>query len=70
MTRVYIYGQRSNPRYTLVRGMIRGWLIERQIPAMWSPMHKGWHVRTERVGDLIAQAELDGFEVRMKGELR
>jgi len=37
---------------------------------MWSPLRKGWQVRTDRIGDLIARAELDGFDVRMKGAVK
>lgn len=69
--RLYVYSIPENLRYTLVRGVsLRDWLRDNGIPAMWSPLRKGWQVRTDRIGDLIARAELDGFEVRMKGAVR
>lgn len=70
VNRVYVYGLRDNARYTLIRGHLREWLKAEGIPAMWSLTYRGWHVRTERIGDLIARAELAGYQVRMKGELR
>ena len=69
MRRLYVYGT-DNLRYTLVRGHLREWLRDNGIPAMWSPLRKGWQVRTDRIGDLIARAELDGFDVRMKGAVK
>lgn len=68
--RVYIYGISENLRYSLVRGHLRDWLKDEHIPALWTPRLKGWCVRTERIGDLIARAEISGYQVRMKGELR
>lgn len=71
MRRLYVWGISGNLRYTLVRGVdLRDWLRDNGIPAMWSPLRKGWQVRTDRIGDLIARAELDGFEVRMKGAVK
>lgn len=70
MNRVYVYGLRESPRYSLVRGHLGQWLKAEHIPAMYSITYKGWHIRTERIGDLIARAEHAGYEVRMKGELR
>lgn len=69
MTRLYVYGLRENTRYTLIRGFLMDWLRAERIPALWSPTYKGWHVRTDRLGDLLARAELAGFDVRMKGEV-
>ena len=69
MNRVYVYGMRENTRYTLVRGHLRDWLKAEAIPAMYSITYKGWHVRTERIGDLIARAEHAGYDVHMKGEV-
>lgn len=68
MRRLYVYGLRDSLRYTLVRGDLRDWLTGNGIPAMWMPRLKGWCVRTERIGDLIAQQ--DGYSVRMKGQVR
>lgn len=69
MNRVYVYGLPENVRYTLIRGHLRDWLKSERIPAMYSITYKGWHVRTERIGDLIARAEHAGYEVRMKGQV-
>lgn len=71
LRRLYVWGISGNLRYTLVRGVnLRDWLRDSGIPAMWSPLRKGWQVRTDRIGDLIARAELDGFDVRMKGAVK
>lgn len=67
MRRLYVYGMPENVRYTLVRGHLREWLKDSAIPAMWSPARKGWLIRTDRIGDVLARAELDGYDVRMKG---
>jgi hypothetical protein len=66
---VYVYPTAEGERYTLVRGPLRDWLKAESIPALRSITHKGWHVRTERIGDLIARAEHAGYEVRMKGQV-
>jgi hypothetical protein len=67
--RIYAYGMPENVRYTLVRGHLREWLREHSIPAMWSPARKGWLIRTDRLGDVLALAELDGYDVRLKGSV-
>ena len=68
MNRIYVYGlPERNSRYTLIRGHLRDWLKAENIPALRSVTHRGWCVRTERIGDLIARAEHAGFEVHMKG---
>lgn len=69
MNRIYVYGMPENSRYTLIRGHLRDWLKAENIPAMHSVTYKGWHVRTERIGDLIARAEHAGYEVHMKGRV-
>lgn len=70
MKRLYVYGMAAeNTRYTLVRGFIRDWLKNEGIPAMYSITYKGWHIRTERIGDVIARAEHAGYDVRMKGQV-
>jgi hypothetical protein len=68
---VYIYWLQSSVNYSLVRGdaELRDWLLEHNIPAMWTPRHRGWSIRTERMADLVAQAEHDGLQVQMKGQL-
>lgn len=68
---LYVYGNAGNTRYATLRTpnwrIVHGWLVDNKLPAMWSPTFRGWHVRTERVGDVIARAELAGFRVVMKG---
>ena len=65
-----VYGMPANLRYTLVRGPIRDLLKDNRIPAMWLPRLRGWTIRTERIGDLIALAEIAGYVVRMRGPLQ
>jgi hypothetical protein len=67
--RLYVYGLPENIRYTLIRGNLRDWLKAEHIPALWSNTYRGWHVRTERIGDLIARAEHAGYDVHMKGQV-
>jgi hypothetical protein len=64
--RLFVYVGPDGSRYALIRGDARDWLIDSKIPAMWSPSRRGWHVRTERLPDMIARAELDGVKVRVK----
>lgn len=68
-SRLYVYDL-PDSHYTLVRGRLRDWLTAQRIPALNSPRLRGWQVRTERVPDLLAKAEADGFEVRLKGVLQ
>ena len=65
---IYVY-EMSSPRYVLVRGFIREWLKSRDLPAMYSARLKGWCVRKDRLGDVLARAEFDGFDVRLKGQV-
>lgn len=64
---IYLY--EANARDFLIRGHIREWLKSEGIPALWSPTSKGWFVRRERVADLVARLENDGYHVRPKGML-
>ena len=64
---LFVYGLRSLPRDALLRGNVADWLREQRIPAQWMPALRGWAVRTERVGDIVARAETAGITVRMKG---
>lgn len=65
---LFIYGlQQSAKPDSLIRGNVYDWLRAERIPAQWSHRLRGWMVRTERVGDLVARAELAGITVRMKG---
>lgn len=71
---LYVYGLPENVRYSLLRASrwseMKAWLVTSDVPVTWTPRLHGWCIRTERIGDLIAQAEVAGFVVRMKGALR
>lgn len=67
MNALFVYQQPDSPRYALVKGAARNFLRDNRIPAMYSASLHGWHVRAERVSDLIARAEVDGFRVYVKG---
>lgn len=54
--------------YALLRGPLRDWLKDRHIPAMHSRMRRGWHVRSERIPDLVAEAQVDGWGVIFSSE--
>ena len=47
-------------RYALVRGVPGWWLAREKVPALRSPMHRGFWVRHERVSDLLARMESVG----------
>lgn len=62
--RVYV---RPDVRYSLVRGPVRDLTTGSDIVPNWSAMDRAWLVRTDRIGDLLALAELDGgFVVRVR----
>jgi hypothetical protein len=63
-TTVLLIG-REDGNYTLVKGNVRTWLADNRIPALWSPMNHGWWVRTERIPDLLAAAEVEGLIVKV-----
>lgn len=65
MMRVYVYDG-TDPRHVLMRGPLGGFLKAARIPAMWSPRSRGWWVRRERVGDVLAQLAHDGYDVQSK----
>lgn len=69
-TAMFVYGQPDSTRYALVKGNVRDWLRDNGIPAMYSPSKRGWHVRLDRLGDMLALAESQGIRVHMKGALR
>lgn len=54
----------ADTRNLLVRGPIREVLKAYGVPALWSAMNRGWFVRVERVPDLVARLEVDGYVVR------
>ncbi|TQM62584.1 hypothetical protein FBY41_2620 [Humibacillus xanthopallidus] len=60
---VYIIAT-SDTRNTLIRGPIRQWLKDHDVPAYWSAVNRGWFVRDERMPDLRAELEHAGYSVR------
>lgn len=56
----------SEGRYALVKGRVRDFLRDNRIPALYSASRRGWHVRMDRISDVIAQAESAGIRVRVK----
>ncbi len=62
---VYVY--ETTGRHVLVRGQLGEYLRANGIPALRSPGQRGWLIRRERVADLVAQLEVDGYTVRPKG---
>ena len=54
-------------RYSLVKGPLMDWLKEHRIPALWTPAKRGWHIRNDRLPDVLVQASLDGLRVKIHG---
>ena len=63
-TTVLVIGESDGRRYTLIKGSVKDWLGENRIPALWSPLNRGWWLRTERVADVVALAERQGAIVK------
>ncbi len=42
-----------------IRALMRDW----RVPAMWSPTHRGCHVRISRLPDLRALCDLNGVRL-------
>jgi hypothetical protein len=57
----------GSPRYRLIKGPLKDWLIANRIPAMYSARQRGWSVRSDRLPDLLALAQRDGIPVRFRG---
>lgn len=60
MTRSYIYAV-PGERQFLVRGPMGFWLKRAGFSGMWSAIEKGWWVRVEHLGDLLARADVEGL---------
>jgi len=51
-------------RYILLTGRgIRDLMRDWHVPAMWSPTHRGCHVRISRLADLRALCDLHGVRL-------
>lgn len=70
---LYVYGLRENARYTLIRSpqwaSTQALLDRANAHPMRSRRLRGWCVRSERIGDVIAAAEGEGVRVVMRGAL-
>lgn len=68
---LYLYPATEGERSALLRcsngAMFREWLKANGIPALRTPTGRGWYARAERVPDIVARAERDGFRVHVKG---
>lgn len=70
MTRpVYAYGyeggeETEDGTYALFRGPLGAWFRGKGIPAYRSNVENGWWVRRERLSDVMALLETDGYLVR------
>ena len=62
---MYVYDP-GEPRYVLLKGALRAWLIERRQPAYYAPADRGWWLRRERLDEVLALAELDHIVVRLR----
>ena len=60
---VLIIGRVEN-NYTLVKGNVSDWLAHNRIPALGTPMNRGWWIRNERLPDVVALAEHQGLIVK------
>ena len=61
MIRVYVYGC-DGDRFALVRGNARDWLAG-HVPARRDNIAAGWWVTRERVSDMLAALEREGYAV-------
>ncbi|CCH77733.1 hypothetical protein BN12_220011 [Nostocoides japonicum T1-X7] len=69
---LYVYEMPG--RTVLLRSSVwtetRDWLKARRVPAQWSPGDRGWHLRRDRLGEVLLMAEAEGIRVQPKGLLR
>lgn len=65
MMRVYIYDG-TDPKHVLVRGPVGQSLKAAKVPALWSNRSRGWWLRRERVADVLAQLDRQGYDVRSR----
>lgn len=70
----YVYALPGDTRYGLVRSPrwtdARAFLLAEGIHAMWSPVLRGWCLRSDRLADFTAAAEHAGWTIQTKGTLR
>jgi hypothetical protein len=62
--RMHVYAVPGD-RYALVRAAAKDWLRDNRIPAMRSNIDRGYSVRQDRLSDLLARAERDGWQVHL-----
>ncbi len=51
-------------RHALLRGVPRELLADMEISALWSPLRRGFLVRSERMADVVALLEYHNVAVR------
>lgn len=67
MKTIHVY--QTPGKYTLLRGPLHELLKGLGIPALRSPMDRGYQLRSERLPDLLAQMQsLPGWAVRVHGD--
>lgn len=69
MISMYVYPDPQGDTYVIIRGPLRDWLIRRRQPAMYSPLIRGWWLRKDRLDEVLALAELDHLNVRVRGDV-
>lgn len=55
----------DSPAYRLFRGPLKRWFVDHGVPALYTPRHRGWQVREERVRDVVAHLEAEGYRVQV-----
>ncbi|MGO4662910.1 hypothetical protein AB4Z14_13670 [Terrabacter sp. 2TAF16] len=66
---MFVYSIATSSRHSLLRGNVADWLRTQRVPVQRARSLKGWTIRTEHVGDVVARAERDGITVRMMGSV-
>ena len=62
---IYLY-QRPSQRYSLLRGYVTAITDGSSIVPSWSNVERGFLVRNDRLPELLARAELQGVDVRLR----
>ncbi len=72
MSVLYVYGI-THSRDSLVRSpswqAAQTLMRDANAPASWSRLLRGWRIRTDHLGDVLALAELTGWRIDMRGAL-
>ncbi len=58
----------GDPRYVTLRGaLLSVWLKDHRMPAVRSPLDRGYRLHRDRLADVLAIAQEGGVAVRMRG---